>query len=114
MREEHAMTFTIPQKPHAEHRCKFQCGIEFTFRTVLDTDGTWIFQAVKPDDPEWPHELTYEYEVFRGDRLCGIYTCDNFHIVGSGHWYDLLAEISEQDDEFYVRLRVREVIHYDD
>jgi len=108
------MQIQLPQKPNASHKCKFQCGIEFIFRAVLDTDGTWLFQAVKPDDPEWPHEFTYEYEVFRGDRLCEIHTCETFHTVKSGHWYDLLAEISEQDDEFSVRLRVREVIHHDE
>jgi len=52
--------------------------------------------------------------VFRGDRLCEIYTCETFHTVKSGHWYDLLAEVSEQNDKFHVRLRVREVVHYDE
>jgi len=108
------MTFTLPQKPNASHKCRFQCGIEFIFKTVLDTDGTWIFQTIKLDDADWPHELTYEYEVCRDNRLCEIYICDKFHTVESGHWYDLLAEISEQNDEFYVRLRVREVIHHDE
>ena len=108
------MTFTLPQKPNASYKCQFQCGIEFIFTTILDTDGTWLFQAVKPDDPDWPHELTYEYEVSRNNRLCGIYICDKFHTAKNGHWYDLLAEISEQDDEFHVRLRVREVVHYDE
>ena len=108
------MTFTLPQKPNASHRCKFQCGIEFTFTAIPDTDGTWLFQAIKPDNPDWPCELTYEYEMFRNNRLCEIYTYDTFHIVGEGHWYDLLAEISEQDDEFLVRLKVREVIHHDE
>jgi hypothetical protein len=108
------MTFTIPQKPNTEHKCKFQCGLEFIFRTVLDTDGTWIFQAVKPEEPDSPDEFTYEYKVLHRDGLHEIHTCDNFHIVKSGHWYDLLAEISEQNDAFYVRLRVREVIHHDE
>jgi len=108
------MTFTLPQKPNAPHKCKFQCGVEFIFRTVLDDDGTWLFEAVKPDEPEHSYEFTYEYEVFRGDRVYEIHVCDTFHIVGNGHWYDLLAEISEQDDEFLVRLRVREVVHHDE
>ena len=81
---------------------------------MLDTDGTWLFQAIKPDEPDWPHEFVYEYELFRNDRLCGIYVCETFDTVKSGHWYDLLAEISEQDDEFLVRLKVREVIHHDE
>jgi len=108
------MKFTIPQKPNAEHKCRFQCGLEFTFKVILDTDGTWLFQAVKPDAPDWPYELTYEYEVCRGDRFCEIFTYDRFHTVRNGHWCDLLAEISEQDDEFLVRLRVREIIHHDE
>jgi hypothetical protein len=108
------MTFTLPQKPNASEKCKFNCGIEFTFRTVLDTDGTWIFQAVKPDEPDWPCELTYEYEVFREDKTHEIYSYERFHTVKNGHWYDLLAEISEQGDEFFVRLRLREVIHHDE
>ncbi len=108
------MTFTLPQKPNASHKCKFQCGIEFIFKATPDTDGTWIFQAIKPDEPDCTHELVYEYEVFRGDKLCEIYTCEPFHIIRSGHWYDLLAEICEQDDEFLVRLKLREVIHHDE
>jgi len=108
------MRFTLPQKPNASHKCKFQCGIEFIFRTIPDTDGIWLFQAVKPDNPDWPCELTYEYDVFRENRLCEIFTYDKFHTVKDGHWYDLLAEISEQDDEFLVRLRLREVVHHDE
>jgi hypothetical protein len=108
------MTFTLPQKPNASHKCRFQCGIEFTFTAIPDTDGTWLFLAVKPDEPGTPYELTYEYDEYRNDALHEIYTCDAFHIVGKGHWYDLLAEISERNDEFHVRLRLREVIHHDE
>jgi hypothetical protein len=108
------MTFTLPQKPNASQRCKFQCGIEFIFRVVLDTNGTWIFQAVKPDEPGYPHEFIEEHELFRGNTIPVIYTCEKFHAIKNGHWYDILAEISEQDDEFYVCLRVREVIYHDE
>jgi hypothetical protein len=108
------MTFTLPQKPNASHKCRFQCGIEFTFRTIPDTDGTWLFQAIKPDNPDYPCELTYEYELFRNNRLCETYTYETFHTVKKGHWYDLLAEISEQNDEFLVRLRLCETIFHDE
>jgi len=108
------MTFTLPQKPNASQKCQFQCGIEFTFTAILDTDGTWLFQAIKPDEPDIPYELTYEYDVYRNNALCEIYTCDTFHVAGKGHWYDLIAEISEQNDAFLVQLKVREVLHHEE
>jgi len=110
------MTVQLPKQDGATIKVAFQCGVSvrFILRYYNNTNQYELLIAYDPDDEKNGYRMKYSHDVYENGRDWMVFYDEEYCVDTHGHWYNVIAYVTENDDSYDIRVKLHKVKEYEE